>query len=274
MARYQVILVYDGTHLCGFQRQVQPECGDAGRTDAGRTVQGELEAALRQIGWTGSSTLGAGRTDSGVHASGQVAAFDLDWKHTPQDLQAALNANLPADIAVRAVFPTAPDFHPRYDARERAYRYRLFCQDWRDPLRERYAWRVWPPVDFQRLAQAAAALPGTHDFSAFGSPPRTEGSPIRHVTRAGWRQETVPGASSADLVFEIAANAFLYHMVRRLVFIQVSIGQGKLPVETMQTSLEYPPGSMLQGLAPPQGLTLVEVVYPESIRGPVPDRRE
>lgn len=259
MARYQVILVYDGTHFCGFQRQVRSKRGEANRT-----VQAELESALKQIGWTGSSILAAGRTDSGVHASGQVAAFDLDWKHSLQDLRAALNSNLPADVSARMVFRAAPDFHPRFDARERVYRYRLFCQDWRDPLRERYAWRVWPAVDYGRLAQAAAALPGTHDFSAFGSPPRTEGSPIRHVTRASWSQETLTGASSADLVFEIVANAFLYHMVRRLVFIQVAIGQGRLPVETLLTSLETPPEEMLQGLAPPQGLTLVEVLYPNS----------
>ena len=128
MARYQVVLAYDGGRYNGFQRQ---------RSGIGRTVQGEVENSLRRIGWDGRTILSAGRTDSGVHAAGQVIAFDLEWKHTLDELQAALNAHLPADIAARSVQPAAGDFHPRYAARMRCYRYRIYCQPVRDPLGER-----------------------------------------------------------------------------------------------------------------------------------------
>ncbi len=155
MARYQIILAYDGTGFLGSQRQA-----------SSRTVQVELEKALRKIGWQGKSVLLAGRTDTGTHASGQVAAFDLDWSHGASRLQQALNSHLPDDMAVHQVCLAAEDFHPRFDAASRTYRYRLFCSGTRDPLRERYAWRVWPAVS--DLRPLAGFWPGTHDFRLFG----------------------------------------------------------------------------------------------------------
>ncbi len=163
MVRYQIIIAYDGTDFVGSQRQAKS-----------RTVQGELEKALQKLGWDGSSALMAGRTDAGVHASGQVAAFDLGWDHSLADLNNALNANLPADMAICQVQIAPADFHPRFDAKARLYRYRIFCQRNRDPLRERYAWRVWPAVDEATLHSLAALLPGKFDFAAFGSPPVPE----------------------------------------------------------------------------------------------------
>ena len=147
MARYQVILAYDGTEFVGFQRQAQGK--------KSRTVQAAIETALRQIGWQGRAILAAGRTDTGVHAAGQVVAFDLDWSHGEQALLAALNANLPPDVAAQAAFERRADFHPRYDALSRSYRYSIFCRPLRDPLRERYAWRVWPAPELERLQASA-----------------------------------------------------------------------------------------------------------------------
>ena len=161
MARYQVILAYDGTDFWGFQRQP----GNVKR----RTVQGVVEAALKQLGWSGEKILAAGRTDTGVHASGQVVAFDLDWQHDEDALLAALNAHLPQDVAVWAVQRAADDFHPRYAARSRCYEYRLFCQPRRHPLLERYAWQrfephpewVKPSGDARHIgAPFAAGIPG------------------------------------------------------------------------------------------------------------------
>ncbi|MBN1146498.1 MAG: tRNA pseudouridine(38-40) synthase TruA [Anaerolineales bacterium] len=248
MARYQVILAYDGTDFFGFQRQAQ--------ASEIRTVQAVLERALQQIGWHGRSILAAGRTDTGVHACGQVVAFDLDWRHSCEALQAALNANLPLDVAAQSVKLARPDFHPRYDALARCYRYRIFCSALRDPLRERYAWRVWPAVDVDRLRQAAGYLPGRHDFSAFGAPTRPGGAALRNVFRAVWQEQEL------GLVFEIEANAFLYHMVRRLVSLQVAIGQGALEASAVLEHLEGRLSAPAPGLAPAQGLILVEVVYP------------
>jgi len=253
MARYQIILAYDGTHFLGSQRQA-----------ASRTVQGELEKALRKLGWDGQTVYLAGRTDTGTHASGQVAAFDLDWGHDFDDLHKALNNHLPHDMAVREVKVAADAFHPRFDAISRRYRYRLFCAGVRDPLRERYAWRVWPGVT--DLAPLAEIWPGTHDFTAFGTPPRTEGSTVRTVLSAEWQN------LGDEWTFDILADAFLYRMVRKLVYVQVAVGQGRLPAETLVRALENSTGSVREiqkeaqsripaSLAPASGLTLVEVRY-------------
>lgn len=253
MARYKIILAYDGTHFQGSQRQA-----------ASRTVQGELEKALRRLGWDDKTVYLAGRTDTGTHASGQVAAFDLSWGHGLDDLQKALNAHLPRDMAVREVKEAEEAFHPRFDASSRRYRYRLFCASVRDPLRERYAWCVWPAVS--DLTQLAGIWLGTHDFAAFGTPPRKTGSTVRTVFSAGWQNH------GDEWTFEIQADAFLYRMVRRLVYVQVAVGQGRLPVETLVLALKNGPGSSREvqeelhgripaSLAPACGLTLVEVRY-------------
>jgi tRNA pseudouridine38-40 synthase len=245
MARYQVILSYDGTAFHGMQRQLNT-----------RSVQGEVENALQRIGWQDRSILAAGRTDTGVHAEGQVVAFDLDWQHSLQDLKNALNAALPADAAVSEVRIAQDEFHPRYDALARTYRYLIFCQPTRDPLRERYAWRVWPELNLNRLQSCAKLLVGEHDFSAFGTPPKVGGITIRQVFEASWHSE-------ADAFkFEVSANAYLYHMVRRMVSIQVEIGQGKQTLKRLKSYLMGEFEEMIQGLAPPQGLFLTHVQYP------------
>jgi len=199
--------------------------------------------------------LGAGRTDSGVHAAGQVAAFDMDWEHDPQALQEAINANLPADVAVHQVQTANADFHPRYDALARRYAYRVLFAAARDPLQERYAWRLWPPVGMEALQSAAHILTGTHDFAAFGTPPRTGGSTIRTIYQADWQ------ANGSNLVFEITANAFLYRMVRRVVYVLVAVAQGRLTIEQVASSLQEGKLEAVPGLAPAHGLSLVEVIY-------------
>jgi tRNA pseudouridine38-40 synthase len=258
MAHYQVILAYDGTGFSGFQRQTNNQTSAI----SPRTVQAEVESALRRLGWSGTTILAAGRTDAGVHASGQVITFDMDWRHDTTSLQAALNANLPPDVAAHGVHTAADDFHPRYDALLRRYRYRLFCSPTRDPLRERYAWRVWPALDMDLLHASAAAIVGEHDFVAFGSPPKPGGPTVRSVEQAAWLSEPADG-----WMFEIAANAFLYHMVRRLVGYQAAIAQGREDPQAVRLKLQaqepVSPGSVrVRTLAPAHGLTLVEVVYP------------
>lgn len=245
MARYQIIIAYDGTCFAGSQRQAKL-----------RTVQSVLEEALRRIGWQGHSVLLSGRTDTGVHAAGQVAAVDLEWSHSPDDLLRALNAHLPSDMAARAVRVAPERFHPRFDALARRYVYRLYCQPVRDPLRDRTQWRVWPVVDGAWLADAARELLGTHDFSAFGSPPRAGGSTMRTVTQSCWQQ------AGDTWTFEVQANAFLYRMVRRMVYVQVAVGLGRIPVGAIRLALNGQ-GALPAGLAPACGLTLTEVVYPD-----------
>lgn len=255
MARYQLTLAYDGTDFSGSQRQAKS-----------RTVQGELEKALRSLGWIGRSVLMAGRTDTGTHAIGQVSALDLDWGHSEADLVRALNSDLPTDMAVSAALRTANGFHPRFDARSRSYRYRLFCQPVRDPIRERFAWRVWPQIDGRILAETAAIFVGTHDFSAFGSPTTSSGTTVRTVMQADWTQ-----AGTDEWHFDVEADAFLYRMVRRLVFVQTAVANGKLPARSVQEALSGPArsdknarsGKLPSGLAPAHGLMLVKVTYPQ-----------
>ena len=259
MAHYQVVIAYDGTQFAGFQR-----LHSSGKIPIERTVQGVFETALSQLGWEGKSILSAGRTDTGVHAAGQVVAFDLEWNHSNEDLCQALNAYLPLDVAARSVRVAVDGFHPRYSARTRRYSYQLFCQSYRDPLRERYAWRVWPAVSADLLNEAAEILVGDHDYAAFGTSPRPGGSTLRTVWQASWlpwaQEPCQPRSDSAGLRFEIVANAFLYHMVRRLVYIQVQVGQGRLELHELASALSI--GSLrLTGLAPAQGLVLMEVSY-------------
>jgi tRNA pseudouridine38-40 synthase len=254
MARYKLILVYDGTVFAGSQRQAKR-----------RTVQGELEKALRGLGWSGRSVTLAGRTDRGVHALGQVAAFDLDWMHGLERLRDALNAKLPVDMAAREVELVEAHFHPRFDATSRRYCYRLFCQRVRDPLRERFAWRAWPPVDGGLLIEMAKICVGQHDFAAFGSAPREESGTIRTVSLSEWRQPTLNEVEGAgdEWQFEVRADAFLYRMVRRMVFVQVAVAQGRCSKEAVVNGLEKPQSKneIPAGLAPAHGLTLVEVTY-------------
>jgi tRNA pseudouridine38-40 synthase len=247
MARYQAILAYDGCGFTGSQRQANS-----------RTVQGELENALHQIGWTGKSVSMAGRTDTGVHAAGQVAAFDFnEWTHPAERLLQALNAKLPADLAVRKIKPAGADFHPRFDALSRSYRYRLFCEPIRDPLRERSAWRLTPSLDGGALDQTAQVFLGTHDFAAFGSATSERGTTTRTVTNSEWRKKP-----NGEWQFEVRADAFLYRMVRRLVFIQAAAAQGRCLLEDIRNALKTGQGSKLPaGLAPAHGLCLMDVEY-------------
>jgi tRNA pseudouridine38-40 synthase len=249
MARYQIILAYDGTGFFGSQRQA-----------SSRTAQSELEKALRKLGWHGRTVYLAGRTDTGTHASGQVAAFDLEWNHGIEKLQGALNAHLPRDMAVREVKIAADNFHPRFDASSRRYRYQLFCANVRDPLRERYAWRIWPAVT--DLTALANIWLGRHDFAAFGTPTRSGGSTVRTVVSASWQR------NADEWIFEIQADAFLFRMVRRLVYAQVAVGQGRLSAGTLAWALDNRSDIRQEvqtripaSLAPACGLTLVEVFY-------------
>ena len=255
MARYQLTLAYDGTDFFGSQRQAKS-----------RTVQGELEKALSKMGWTGRSVIMSGRTDSGVHATGQVVSFDFDWSHTDEDLVSALNATLPADVAVQKARIVNAKFHSRFDATSRRYQYKLFCQPVRNPIRDRFAWRVWPVIDVDGLCNAAKLFLGRHDFSAFGSPTTPRGTTVRTVIKAEWTQ-----AEKDEWHFEVQADAFLYRMVRRLVFVQVVVAQGKISAEAIAHALANPAEAESRsekvpaGLAPAHGLTLVEVTYNESI---------
>jgi tRNA pseudouridine38-40 synthase len=245
METYKAIIAYDGTDFQGFQRQAEGL----------RTVQGEIEAALMQLGWNEGSIKAAGRTDAGVHAQGQVISFALKWRATVDDLARALNANLPSDIAVKNTEKVESEFHPRFSAKKRLYIYHIVSELMRDPLKERYAWRVWPELNIDILSQAAKVLLGKHDFGAFGQAPTEGGHTIRTVFRANWSR------TNKNLIFEIEADAFLYHMVRRLVGAQVSLGSDKLNLSEFEGMLKEPSRKWQGTLAPARGLILEMVTF-------------
>lgn len=245
MALFQAILAYDGTGFLGFQRHSQ-----------GRTVQAVLEAALREIGWQERSITYAGRTDTGVHALGQVVAFRLDWPHGTEALLHALNARLPQDVAVWQVQEAPEGFHPRFDAQARRYVYRVRVSSRPHPILDRYTWRVRLPLNPEALHEAARALVGRRDFRSLGTPTREHGSTVRTVYHAAWY-----ALGPDEWAFDIIADAFLYHMVRRAVAVQVAVAQGRFSIHDWRNALERPREEPLQGLAPSSGLYFAEVYY-------------
>jgi len=241
--RVRAVVAYDGTDYQGFQRQMN-----------GPTVQEALEAAL--AGVTGKETriLAAGRTDAGVHAEGQVVAFETEWRHPLEALLRALNAGLPPDVAVQAIALTEPDFHPRFDARSRRYRYTIYNQPVRSPLVRRTSLHVARTLDVEAMQSATQRIVGEHDFAAFGRPPDGNVT-VRRVLRAGWRR------AHPWVTFDIEANAFLYRMVRSLVGTMIQVGQGRISVQDFEQILASRDRSQSGPSARPQGLCLVEVKY-------------
>ncbi len=250
--RYRAVVAYDGTPYYGFQRQ-------AGDTP---TVQGTLESALARVTQQAITVLGAGRTDTGVHAAGQVIAFDAEWRHTPHDLWRALNANLPDTVAVQSLEVAPKGFHPRYDARSRTYEYTLYVAPVRHPLLDRYAWHVpaSAPLDLVAMQRAAESLVGVHDFAAFGQPTQGECT-IREVMRSEFAVTTGRTPREQVIRYTIEGNAFLYRMVRRVVGALVRVGRGDVSLEEFAAVFEAAQGDWPNQTAPPHGLCLIEVIY-------------
>ncbi len=241
--RVRAVVAYDGTDYQGFQRQAN-----------GPTVQEVLESALAHVTGEEVTVLAAGRTDAGVHAEGQVIAFDTEWRHPLEALLRALNALLPPDVAVREVAEAAPDFHPRYDARSRRYRYTVYNHPIRSPLARRTSLHVPVALDVEAMQATARLIRGEHDFAAFGQPPKGENT-VRRVMRAEW------GGEPPWLYFDIEADAFLYRMVRSLVGTMLQVGSGQMTVEAFEEVLTSRDRSKAGPTAPPHGLCLVEVKY-------------
>ena len=242
--RYRAVVEYDGTDFRGFQVQA-----------SGRTVQGEIEKSLQQVTQSVLRIEGAGRTDAGVHATGQVIAFNAVWKHSLVELQRALNANLPDDIVISYLKIADPAFHPRFSALNRSYHYTIINQPWVNVMRRRYAYHVRKPLDITAMNKASQFLVDVHDFASFGKPPQGENT-VRHVTRAEWT------ANDNLLIFEITANAFLYHMVRTIVGTLVRVGLGQLAANEIDTILKARDLMRSAPAAPAHGLCLVQVTYP------------
>lgn len=239
--RYRARVEYDGTELCGFQSQ--PRC---------RSVQGELEAALARLSDGRRVRVdGAGRTDAGVHASGQVIAFTYQGRLSREQLWRALDALLPRDIAVGPLVRVAAGFQPRYAALERQYRYTIRTGT-RSPLEERYALGVAAPLDVGAMEVAARVLIGRHDFSAFGGWHR---QPIRTLHRV-WIRRT-----GKTITIDVVGDAFLRQMVRSIVAALLRVGRGEATAEDLVAALRSQERAFAGAIAPPHGLSLRRVRF-------------
>jgi len=255
MPLYRITLAYDGTDFLGWQ--VQADARE-------RTVQGLLEATLAQLaGGAAVRVAGAGRTDTGVHALGQVAAFELPAEWNTAELQRALNGLLPVDLRVLDVQAAPQGFHPRKSAVSKLYRYVLDTGPVRHPLRRRYAgWVPWT-LEPQAVVEAAALYLGCHDFASLASSGGSATTTVRTVTRSDARFE--PGALPAagpTLVYEVEAGGFLRKMVRSLVGGLIAAGRGALSVGALHSALEARDRRAWPAPAEACGLALVRVDYP------------
>lgn len=244
MATLKVTLEYDGTGYAGWQRQPDRP-----------TVQAALEDALRQITQETVPVIGAGRTDAGVHALGQVASFRTARAMPLPDWLRALNGVLPADISVRAVEAVPDDFHARYSAKDKRYDYRILHRPARSALLAHRAWHLYGALDLAAMREAAATLRGQHDFSSFQGHPTDTQNPVCNLMRLDLVEE-------GDLLrLEAVADRFLKQMVRAIVGTLVEVGQGKRPAQAMKTVLEARDRRAAGYTAPACGLYLVSVRY-------------
>jgi tRNA pseudouridine38-40 synthase len=251
--RIAIGIEYDGTAYNGWQRQ---------RT--GRGVQECLEQALADVADEPVEVTCAGRTDAGVHASGQVAHFDSGAKRSDRGWLLGTNTNLPDDICVTWVRRVADDFHARFSATARRYRYRILNRLVRSALYRRRAWWVHRDLDHLRMHEAAQALLGEHDFSAFRAAGCQASNAVREVTDISVVRE------GDWLLLDITANAFLQHMVRNIAGTLAAIGSGDQEVGWAARVLDGRDRTRAGMAAPPHGLTLVQVIYPDAFGIPAP----
>jgi tRNA pseudouridine38-40 synthase len=242
MRNIQLTLEYDGTAFFGWQ--VQPGL---------RTVQGVLEAKLSELLQEKVSLIGAGRTDAGVHALGQAANFRTEKDVPLKAFCQGLNRLLPKDVAVLDAREVKPEFHARFDARSRLYRYRIITA--RSPLRERFAWHVKYALDFSVLDKTGKKILGRHDFTSFSSSQAEADNFEARVSKAKWRRK------GDTLTFEIEADRFLHNMVRILVGTMVDMARGKIKPGDFPAILKARDRRRAGRTAPPQGLFLVRVTY-------------
>ncbi|HME90383.1 MAG TPA: tRNA pseudouridine(38-40) synthase TruA [Myxococcaceae bacterium] len=245
MPRIQLILEYEGTHYVGWQTQRN-----------GPSVHDRVLAALTELLGEKVALSAAARTDSGVHALGQVVCFDTARDLPRKAYSMGLNKLLPRDIAVVSASQVADDFDPRRRAAGKRYRYWIWNRRSPSPLRRRTHWEIFQPLDVKAMASASALLLGKHDFSAFRASDCQASHAIREL-----RVLFVEGQSGGEIAIHLEATAFLKHMARNIVGSLVEIGRGRRDGQWLKAVLESKDRTLSGPTAPAHGLTLVEVLY-------------
>ena len=246
MRRIKLTVAYDGTAYCGWQ--VQPN---------GITVQEVLNRGLTELFGTEIRTIGASRTDTGVHARGNVAVFDTESRMPASRIAFALNTYLPEDIRIQKSEEVSPDFHPRFTSTVKTYEYKILNRTFPDPLRRTDSLFWYGVLDLEKMQRGARYLSGTHDFRGFASSHLTAENTERTIYGTKlWKEE--------DMIhFRITGNGFLYNMVRIIVGTLMEIGKGDYPPERILEILEKKDRSLAGATARACGLTLLEIRYPE-----------
>ncbi|MGB9594735.1 MAG: tRNA pseudouridine(38-40) synthase TruA [Candidatus Poribacteria bacterium] len=256
MRNIKLTIEYDGTNYYGWQ--IQPKSN---------TIQGTLEFTLSKITKSKVDVIGAGRTDAGVHAVGQVANFKTESKMTPNEFKLALNSLLPHDIVINYAEEADESFHSRFDAISRTYHYTILNADTSSAFLRNYVYLFQRPIDIDTMNEACKYLIGTHDFSSFASLGDSIHSSIRTVSLAEWRLLNIDSSifgyeSKHRLIrFYIKANAFLRGMVRAIVGTLLDVGTGKIQPEEVKEILELKDRTKAGSSLPAKGLCLVNVEY-------------
>ncbi len=244
MARYKLIVAYDGTNYNGFARQPN-----------GTTIVETLEEAVEKIVQHKVYILGAGRTDTGVHAKGQCCVFDSDTKVPVERLAKAINSKLPMDIAVQSVEKVSDDFHPRFGAKRKTYRYQIMNSKQRDPFLYKYALAYPYAIDLEKMKAAAEKMIGTHDFKCFCAAKTDVKDTVRTIYDIQIYQQD-------DLIsVDICGNGFLYNMVRIIIGTLLKVNEGKLSADDITRIIESKDRNLAGPTAPPQGLTMLKIIY-------------
>lgn len=245
MQNYKIIIQYEGGRFQGWQRQ----------TSTDNTIQGKMEAILSKMCNAPIEINGAGRTDAGVHAKGQVANFKINTDKSPAEIMKYLNMYLPEDIAVVDIMEAEERFHARLNAKGKHYQYRLRIAGTPDVFSRRYVYSYEETrLDVDSMRKAAKILSGKHDFKAFTSNHRTKKSTVRTI-------DIQIKETPEELIFDYTGDGFLYHMVRILTGTLIEVGEGKRTPESMETILQSEERANAGALVPAKGLTLVEVYY-------------
>jgi tRNA pseudouridine38-40 synthase len=252
MPTFKITVAYDGAPFVGWQRQAE-----------GTSVQGLIEDALRELDGQDVAVAGAGRTDAGVHALGQVASFALVRDDiTPDVIVRSLNAKLPPEIRVRSAERAPERFHARFNAKSKSYRYRLWNADVVNPFERAYAWHVPGALDVDAMAAAARFVEGRHDFAAFQTVGGARRPTERVITRSTITSREPRDASPEGLItYEIEGHGFLRHMVRAIVGTLMEVGRGRRPPEWMRDVIASRDRAQAGRTAPAHGLFLVRVDY-------------
>ena len=244
MRRIRIFVAYDGTNYCGWQ--IQPN---------GITIEEKLNKALNRLTGEDIRVIGSSRTDSGVHALGNVAVFDTESPIPPERFSYALNQRLPEDIVVVDSCEVAADWHPRHCNTEKTYEYRVLNQKLPDPMRRRDTYFVSFPLDLEKMRKAAGYLEGEHDFKSFCN----VHTHVEDTVRTIYRMEVI--REENVITFRVRGNGFLYNMVRILAGTLIGVGRGLIDPEEIPAMLKAKDRQAAGMTVPPQGLTLMKIDY-------------